>query len=175
MADALEEYGYAHVTVARVLERAGVSRRTFYEQFKDKDDCFLAAYDDAEGRVWAHAAEAIPGLPAGNWPMRVHAAVGTVSDFLATEPATARLFTLEARAAGPAIAERHQRALDHVAAVLRAGNRTRLETATDLPEVTERDAGRQRSGSGRLIRPQRGHRASAQHRATARGSSAPYL
>jgi AcrR family transcriptional regulator len=137
MAVALEEHGYARATVALLLERAGVSRRTFYEQFKDKDDCFLAAYDDAERRVWAQAAAAAVGMPAGDWPRRVHAAVGAVLDFVAAEPAVGRLFTLEARAAGPAIAGRHRRALDRAASALRAGNRAG-PGATDLPAGTER-------------------------------------
>ena len=41
---AVAEKGYARVTVGDVVSMAGVSRRTFYEQFTDKEDCFLAAY-----------------------------------------------------------------------------------------------------------------------------------
>lgn len=135
MAAALEEHGYAQTTVAQVLKGAGVSRRTFYEQFADKDDCLLAAYEEAERRAWAQAAAAA-GVPFEDWPRRVHAALGAVLDFLATEPATARLFTLEARAALPKIATRQRQSLDRAAAILRAGNR-RLGAA-DLPESTER-------------------------------------
>ncbi|WP_211288911.1 TetR/AcrR family transcriptional regulator [Actinophytocola xinjiangensis] len=45
MADAVAERGYAATTVADVLRRAKVSRETFYEQFTDKEDCFLATLD----------------------------------------------------------------------------------------------------------------------------------
>ena len=45
MAEAVTERGYANVTVADVIKRAGVSRETFYEQFANKEDCFMAAYD----------------------------------------------------------------------------------------------------------------------------------
>ena len=45
MAAVVAEKGYAATTVADVVERAGVSRRTFYEQFADKEACFLAAYE----------------------------------------------------------------------------------------------------------------------------------
>ena len=58
MAEALAEHGYSCVTVAHVIERAGVSRRTFYEYFESKEDCILAAYDDAERRLWNRAAAA---------------------------------------------------------------------------------------------------------------------
>ena len=45
MADAVAAKGYANVAVADVIERAGVSRRSFYEHFTNKEDAFLAAYD----------------------------------------------------------------------------------------------------------------------------------
>lgn len=120
MAVALERHGYACTTVSQVLEEAKVSRRTFYEQFADKDDCLLAAYDEAERRVWAQAAAAAGSMSREDWPRRVHAALGAVLDFFAAEPATARLFTLEARVL-PEIAERHRAALERVAVILRAG------------------------------------------------------
>jgi len=143
----LAECGYARATVGDVLERSGVSRRTFYEQFEDKDDCLFAAYDDAERRVWVAAMAAVAGTPARDWPGRVHAALTAVLEFVAAEPDTARLFTLEARAAGPEMAVCHNAALGRVAVALRTGNRraaTRGLPAADpngvtpLPEFTER-------------------------------------
>ncbi len=146
MAGALAEHGYARLTVDDVLRRAGVSRRTFYELFDDKDDCLLAAYEDAERRAWMAGATAAAGVPAlaeaggarsDPWPDRVHAALAAVLEFVVAEPDTARLFTLEARAAGPEMAARHAAALDRLAALLRAGNR-RAAAAPALPEATER-------------------------------------
>jgi AcrR family transcriptional regulator len=137
MAAALEEHGCARVTVAHVLEGAKVSRRTFYEQFADKDDCLLAAYEEAEGRAWEQAAAAVASVPAEDWPGRVHAALAAALEFCASEPTTARLFTLEARAALPEIAAGQRRALERIAASLRAGNRPGGH-AEDLPEDTER-------------------------------------
>lgn len=129
----LAERGYARATVGDILERARVSRRTFYEQFEDKDDCLYAAYEGAERHLWAIAAAAVADTPSSDWPGRVHAAVGAVLAWVAAEPDTARLFTLEARAAGPEMAARHSTALDRLAATLRAGN-----CDQDLPESTER-------------------------------------
>jgi AcrR family transcriptional regulator len=143
----LAERGYARATVGDILERSGVSRRTFYEQFEDKDDCLFAAYDDAERRVWAAVMAVVAETPARDWPGRVHAALTAVLELVAAEPDTARLFTLEARAAGPEMAARHGAALDRVAVALRSGNRraaTRGLPAADpdgvtpLPEFTER-------------------------------------
>jgi AcrR family transcriptional regulator len=135
MAAALEEHGYARATVSHVLEYAGVSRRTFYEQFKDKDDCLLAAYEDAEGRAWAQAAAAA-AVSGAEWPRRVQAALGAVLDFCAAEPTTARLFTLEARAALPQISARQRRTLERIASLLRAGNRADSSPG-DIPDSTE--------------------------------------
>lgn len=136
VAAALEKYGYAGTTVSKVLEGAGVSRRTFYEQFADKDDCLLVAYDDAERRAWAHVVAAVTGESPQDWPRRVHTAVGAAMDFLAAEPATARLFTLEARMLLP-LAERQRGAAERIAAILHAGNRKKSDP-DDLPEATER-------------------------------------
>lgn len=136
VAVALERQGYAGTTVSQVLEGAGVSRRTFYEQFADKDDCLLVAYDDAERRAWAQVVAALAGESRGDWPQRVHTAVGAAMDFLVAEPATARLFTLEARTL-PALAERQRGAAERIAAILRAGNRAQ-SGPDDLPEATER-------------------------------------
>lgn len=132
---ALAEHGYARTTVSQVLQRAGVSRRTFYEQFDDKDACLLAAYDDAERRAWRLGAAAAAG--AGDWPGRVRAALGAALDFVAADSAAAHLFTPEARASGPAMAARHGAVLDRIAAKLRNGNRTR-SGPVGLPDRTER-------------------------------------
>ncbi len=134
MAKALAEQGYARATVEDVIENAGTSRKTFYEFFDDKEDCLLAAYDAASQRLWAAGAEAVAG--AGEWPARVRAALAAALEFLAAEPFTARLFTLEARAAGAAIAARQHTDTERAAALLGAGREGRPE-ATDLPEATE--------------------------------------
>src|SRR3954467_7324870 len=51
MLRATAEIGYREVSVQDVLERAGVSRPTFYEHFENKEDCFLAAFDTAVARL----------------------------------------------------------------------------------------------------------------------------
>ncbi len=51
MVSTVTEIGYRALTVQDILSRAGVSRPTFYEQFEDKEDCFLAAFDAATERL----------------------------------------------------------------------------------------------------------------------------
>jgi AcrR family transcriptional regulator len=123
MIEVAAERGYAGASVAEVIARAAVSRRTFYEQFADKEDCFCAAYD-ATARLLLdelHAALAAPGTPAE----RIDRMVGAYLDRVASEPAAARLFLLEAFAAGPVVLARRLRAqeamADLVAATLGAG------------------------------------------------------
>src|SRR3954451_15478765 len=51
MLRATAELGYREVSVQEVLDRAGVSRPTFYEHFENKEACFLAAFDSAASRL----------------------------------------------------------------------------------------------------------------------------
>src|SRR6476660_10312168 len=53
MIDVVSERTRANATVAHVVARSGVSRRTFYEHFEDREDCFLAAFDDAIEKIAA--------------------------------------------------------------------------------------------------------------------------
>jgi AcrR family transcriptional regulator len=93
------EKGYAATTVADVTARAGVSRATFYEQFADKEDCFLSAYDQGARIHLDHVAAA------GREPLdaleRLRASLRVYLEVLAAEPAYARTFIREVGAAGP--------------------------------------------------------------------------
>jgi AcrR family transcriptional regulator len=105
MAQVVAEKGYPATTVADVVERAGVSRRTFYEQFADKEACFLAAYDVGLAAVLDRIQEAVEGVSAG-WRQRARAGVEAFLALLASEPAFARALQLEILTAGSAALER---------------------------------------------------------------------
>ncbi|HEY3020189.1 MAG TPA: TetR/AcrR family transcriptional regulator [Solirubrobacteraceae bacterium] len=115
MAQAVAEKGYGAVSVADVIARAGVSRKTFYEHFRDKLDCFLAAYEVGVevllGTV--HTADGGGGDVLAVTRARIRAYLET----LAAEPAFARTFLIEVNAAGPAAIER-RRAVHRQFAVL---------------------------------------------------------
>src|SRR5919201_6795907 len=64
MAEVVAQKGYARTTVADVLSRARVSRETFYEQFSDKEDCFLAAYDFSVEAMLEAITDAVGDAPA---------------------------------------------------------------------------------------------------------------
>ena len=100
------EKGYARVTVGDVVSMAGVSRRTFYEQFKDKEDCFLAAYatgTDALIREMGEAALAV-GEDA-EWRDVLRVAIDTYVGSLAANPEFAKTFLVDVLGAGPAAVE----------------------------------------------------------------------
>ena len=103
--EAMTEKGFVGTSVADVLQRAGVSRETFYQQFSSKLDCFMAAFDTATEVLLDRLLGALP--PTGTALERFDGALTAYLDTLATFPSHARLFLVEVYAAGPeAIARR---------------------------------------------------------------------
>lgn len=98
MADICVRKGYGAATIRDICEAAGVSRATFYELFKDKEDCFHAAMElslaDMMGRIVAAYSADKP------WATMVRDAAAAFLDLLASRPAFARMALLEAPAAG---------------------------------------------------------------------------
>ena len=111
--------GYAAMTVSSVIKQANVSRKTFYEQFADREDCFLAAYDLLVERALSdvHAAAAVEGP----WHERLRAALAWALDALAAHPHEARVAFVEVLAAGPRALERRDQALRELTALLEPG------------------------------------------------------
>ena len=96
---AVADKGYAAATIDDLVRGAGVSKKTFYEHFADKLDCFLAAYETASYELLEHVRAAQDA--AGNWLERTHAGIHAYLHWLAAEPALARVFLIEIAAAGP--------------------------------------------------------------------------
>ena len=93
--------------MADIVDRASVSRSTFYEQFPDKEACFLAAFNFAVACVLGEMGSAWETLAAGDdWRAHVRSDLTTYLNVLATEPAFARSLHVEVLAAGPAALER---------------------------------------------------------------------
>jgi AcrR family transcriptional regulator len=94
------------MSVEDVIVTAGVSRRTFYEHFKNREDAFLAAYDAAVAQMMSAVREAYE--QEDTFEGRMRAGLKAFLEFLAREPALARMCVVEALAAGPdAIARRN--------------------------------------------------------------------
>lgn len=109
MAEEVAIRGASSVTVARVIARAGVSRRLFYEQFADIEDCFLATLDWAveQGRgvaVDAYAAQQ-------GWREGIRAALAALLRFFDEQPLLAQLCIVHAAGGGPRVLERRSRVM----------------------------------------------------------------
>jgi AcrR family transcriptional regulator len=109
MRAAVAERGYPDTSIADVIGRAGVSRKTFYEQFAGKDECFAVAYGEEMDRLVAVAMSAFDGDEP--WVVRLRGALTALCAALAASPDAARLCFVEALGAGPSTLERRKQAL----------------------------------------------------------------
>jgi AcrR family transcriptional regulator/DNA-binding MarR family transcriptional regulator len=113
------EGGLEAAVVGRICQQAGVSRRTFYELFSDRDECLLAAFDQAIERL---AQRLVPVYAAkGRWGARVRAVLLLLLEQFDADPDLARLCVVEAPRAGPALLERRRRVLDVLAVAVDEG------------------------------------------------------
>ena len=106
------ERGAGGVTVAHVVARSGVSRRTFYELFEDRDACCRAAFDLAAARAARSVIDAFEA--GGSWRERIRAALSELLEFLEDEPGLGRLLLVDALGAGPAALERRVNVVEHL-------------------------------------------------------------
>jgi AcrR family transcriptional regulator len=121
MVEVTAERGAGNVAVAHVVACSGVSRRTFYELFEDREDCFLAAFDDAIEKI---ATRVLPVYERERtWRERIRAGLVALLELLDDEPDTGRLVIVEALAAGPRALERRRRVLAQIATALDDGRR----------------------------------------------------
>lgn len=125
MLETVNELGYRALTVQDVLRRAGVSRPTFYEQFVDKEDCFLAAFDASVQRLRARLEVAVGEKDEG-WRPWLRRSLEALLQFIAEEPHAARTVIVEARASSPAGLRRRDELLDRFAACIDAEARKEL-------------------------------------------------
>jgi AcrR family transcriptional regulator len=102
---AVSEKGYAKVTVADVVALAGVSRRTFYEHFKDVEDCFVEAYDAATRAILAEVEAAVRAARLEDWHDRFEVSIAAYLRALASDPAVARACLVDVVGAGPRAVE----------------------------------------------------------------------
>jgi AcrR family transcriptional regulator len=133
VADVTSVAGYREMSVEDVIVTAGVSRRTFYEHFKNKDDAFLAAYDAVLGQLIAAVQEAVEREKSG--ADRLRAGLAAFLDFIAREPSFARMCIVEALAAGSEAVNRRNAAMAAFARIIDENARA-LGTPLHPPELT---------------------------------------
>jgi AcrR family transcriptional regulator len=116
------------MSVARVTSRAGVSRRTFYDMFEDREDCFLAVFNDAIARAENIANTAYEQAQDG-WRESIRAGLGALLGFFDDEPLLASLLVVDALSAGPRVLARRAEILRSLAWVLEQGHDTTTVTS----------------------------------------------
>jgi AcrR family transcriptional regulator len=109
MVEAVAESGYERTSVKQVIGLAGVSRRSFYEQFANKEECFLATFDLIAGREIKRMGKAYLTTD-GGLEERLRAAFGGLTAQASENRKAATLVLLEARTAGAAGTLRLRRA-----------------------------------------------------------------
>ena len=115
----IDELGYSRATVGRITARARVSRRTFYQMFANRDECFAAVLEELVATVAGELSAA--GLEALPWRERVRMGVWGILAFCDREPALARMCVVQALRAGPLVLERREAVLAQLAAVVDEG------------------------------------------------------
>jgi AcrR family transcriptional regulator len=110
--DVVDEVGCTGMTVARVIARAHVSRKTFYDVFSDREECFRAAFEQSVERARALATEAY--AREHGWREGIRGALGQLLLFMEEEPAAAKLCVVEALSAGDGVLERRAELLEEL-------------------------------------------------------------
>jgi AcrR family transcriptional regulator/DNA-binding MarR family transcriptional regulator len=130
--EALEEVGYPRMTVAEIISRAGVSRKTFYDAFADREDCFLTVLEETLARAAALAGDAY--YERRHWRAGIRSALGRLLVLMESEPALARLWIAETLKGGQRVLERRAQVLERLADLIGEG-RTATTAACAPPEV----------------------------------------
>ena len=135
VAVAAAELGFAEMTVEAVIERAGVSRRTFYDNFRNKEEAFLAAYEAAV-RQQAKTVQ-LAYLNETTMRGRLRAGLDAYMRFMANEPEFARMCMIEVLAAGPRAIERRNDAMRMFAKIIEQNIRELVPGCTVAPLAAE--------------------------------------
>jgi AcrR family transcriptional regulator len=133
-AELVAERGYQKTTIELIAKTARVALVTFYEHFDDREECFLAAFDESVEAAGAAFGELLDdGQP---WPEQIAVGLDVFLEMVVAEPARAKLCLVESQAAGSAAMARYQAMLEMVAPKLREG-RALNPRASRLPEGFE--------------------------------------
>jgi AcrR family transcriptional regulator len=133
MVEVVAELGYPETRVVDVIKRAGVSRKTFYELFDDREGCFLAAYDQGLGELYLGTERAYESAAGEPWAERIRVALQSFLERLAKHPELAKFCIVDVLAAGPRALARRDAAIRQFTGLIDAG---RAETDRDLPAIT---------------------------------------
>jgi AcrR family transcriptional regulator len=132
MAELTAEQGYEATKIADIVRRAGVARKTLYDNFDGKEEVFLAAFDSAIVEATNGIEEACAAA-GEEWDERVTAGLRAFLTYVAENPAAARMCLIEAISATPAASARYDAAVEQFVELLRRG----APSGTGLPATIE--------------------------------------
>jgi AcrR family transcriptional regulator len=136
VAQVASTHGYGAMSVQDVVREAGVSRRTFYEQFKNKDHAFLAAYDEASGRMMTTIRAGIDAET--TFEEKISAGFRAFLELLAASPAFAKMCIVEVLAAGPEAIARRARTMEDFTEIFElAAQQTLIKENPPSPLIAE--------------------------------------
>jgi AcrR family transcriptional regulator len=138
LAEAVAEKGYLGTTIADITRQAAVSRRTFYEHFTTRDECFVAAYDTVMAELHERIAQAFE--QAEDWPHAVRSGIRAMLHFLVVEPSLARLCMVEALVAGPVVVDRYDAAIQSFVPYFHSGRIGRPSATLERLSPTTEEA-----------------------------------
>jgi AcrR family transcriptional regulator len=127
--------GYGEVTVERIVKRAHVSYKTFYNHFSGKEECYSVLFDEVVSSTKGLIRERLAAEPAP-WPEQVAAALRTFIEAVVADPIIARAVIVEAPVVGPAILDRYEQSIRAFAPLFRAGRKLDPRGA-ELPPTIE--------------------------------------
>jgi AcrR family transcriptional regulator len=116
MLEAVGTAGYEQTSVRTVLDRTGVYRQAFYDNFTDKDDCYLQAFTAAVERVEAQVLTVAARQQ--DWIDQLRAGLAALLELLEAEPDLGRALIVEVHAAGPEALAQRAAVMERIAAFL---------------------------------------------------------
>lgn len=111
LAELTAEQGYEATKISDIVKRAGVARKTLYDNFEGKEEVFLAAFDAARDEALRRVEEG-GDADDGDWQDRVEGGLAAFLGYVAEQPTLARMCMIEALSATPATTKRHEDALE---------------------------------------------------------------
>jgi AcrR family transcriptional regulator len=111
LAELTAEQGYEATKISDIVKRAGVARKTLYDNFEGKEEVFLAAFDDARDEVLRRVEEGSAGAE-DDWQDRIEGGLAAFLAYVAEQPTLARMCMIEALSATPATTKRYEDALE---------------------------------------------------------------
>jgi AcrR family transcriptional regulator len=135
MLDVVGERGYETASVRMVLDSTDLYRQAFYDNFPDKDACYLEALDLGIGQMEAVAKAAAVGER--DWRGKLRAGLCALLEALESDPGLGRALVVEVHAAGPEALQRRSAAMKRVTDFIDSARHDSAESESPPPIAAE--------------------------------------